>query len=184
MSFLITGFSASGTMYTAEVLQRIGYDVRHEMDGGIGTVSWRHLPRHEEYDIILHQVRHPLKVLGSAVTGQIKNINYILSFFEDVPFVYEDKLHRVMYTYINWTEWADKVSHYRYKIEDFDGEFKIILDALDLDTEKELPSISKLTNTHSHKDTYMNVTVDDLYDRDKFLARDILDQALLYGYDL
>jgi hypothetical protein len=182
--FLITGFGASGTKYTATIFQKLGYDVGHEKDGKDGVVSWKHLTKHENYGIILHQVRHPLKVLGSAVTGRNSSLEYILSNFDDVPYVYEDKLHTVMYAYVMWTEWADRVSHYKYRVEDFETEYKVIFELLGLDVPKRLPAVPKNFNSHSHKDTYMKVTVDDLYERDSILARDIMDILLIEGYEV
>lgn len=37
---LITGCGRSGTLFTTQLLQALGYDARHERSGGQGTVCW------------------------------------------------------------------------------------------------------------------------------------------------
>lgn len=188
--FLITGFGASGTMYTADIFQKLGYDVGHEKSGKDGVISWKHLPKYKEYDVVLHQVRHPLRVLGSAITGRNRNLKIILNYFPeylneyDMDKIYSDKLLMTMWAYFLWNQWAEQVSTLTYMIEDFDSRYKEIFKLVGLKPPKNLPNISKSINTHKHRNTYMNVTIDDLYERDKLLAMDILDMSLRYGYDL
>ena len=80
---LITGCGRSGTLYTAEVFRSLGLDIQHERDyrpdgstGKDGYASWflavddPHPPFGPsaigtEFDLVLHQVRHPLKVIPS-----------------------------------------------------------------------------------------------------------------------
>lgn len=80
---LITGCGRSGTTYISAVLQEFGLDVRHECYGADGICSWpmtvvdddlpwKWLPPGRNKDMkfthILHQVRHPLKVIASFYT--------------------------------------------------------------------------------------------------------------------
>src|SRR6188472_3358246 len=80
---LITGCGRSGTHFTARLLQEMGLDVGHETVGKDGAASWKHIVsgtfvyvgknrtqeiRDENFTPILHQVRHPLKVIASMQT--------------------------------------------------------------------------------------------------------------------
>lgn len=78
---LITGVQRSGTHFTWEFLNRLGVHVHHEGLGPAGAVSWlftwrasnfvinnpARLTNDHRFCIILHQVRHPLKVISSIV---------------------------------------------------------------------------------------------------------------------
>lgn len=79
---LVIGCPRSGTRYTAEVLRQMGVKVEHERMGRDGTVSsWftvddYYYPRAHggrradfEFDCVVHQVRHPLDVIGSLETA-------------------------------------------------------------------------------------------------------------------
>jgi hypothetical protein len=80
---LITGCGRSGTLYAARVWQFLGLDIRHERpvppDGIIGAdgmASWFMAvddpqppsgpsARDYQFDVVIHQVRQPLKVIAS-----------------------------------------------------------------------------------------------------------------------
>lgn len=81
---LITGCGRSGTFYSSEVWRRLGLDVRHERPiahhgvmGEDGAASWLMAVNDPnppfgpsavdyEFDVVIHQVRHPLKVIASV----------------------------------------------------------------------------------------------------------------------
>jgi hypothetical protein len=81
---LITGCGRSGTFYSAEVWRQLGLDIRHERPighhgvmGEDGAASWLMAVNDPnppfgtsavdyEFDIVVHQVRHPLKVIASV----------------------------------------------------------------------------------------------------------------------
>ena len=78
---LITGVQRSGTHFTWELLNRLGIHVHHEGLGPAGSVSWLYswreatfainnptpLSPDHRFCVVLHQVRHPLRVLASVV---------------------------------------------------------------------------------------------------------------------
>lgn len=88
---LVTAVPRSGTHFTAEKLNALGIRVRHEGLGPDGSVSW--LYAHDEsagrpypinnpqplvdqtFCVILHQVRHPLRVISSNMKAQERNLN-------------------------------------------------------------------------------------------------------------
>ena len=76
---LVTGCPRSGTRYTTLVLRRLGLDVGHERIGRDGVSSWALAVDAEQtpwgpswgdvrFDVVLHQVRHPLDVIDSVET--------------------------------------------------------------------------------------------------------------------
>jgi hypothetical protein len=81
VKFLITGYPRSGTKYTAKVLNKTSLDVGHEFKGKDGCVSWKHLPKALDFDLVLHQVRNPLKVIGSSHTI---NVTYLELDWDDL----------------------------------------------------------------------------------------------------
>ena len=80
---LITGCGRSGTLYAAKLWQSLGLDIRHERPvppngvmGADGVASWfmgAEDPKPPSgpsildyaFDVVIHQVRHPLKVIAS-----------------------------------------------------------------------------------------------------------------------
>jgi len=78
--FLVTGVQRSGTHFTWEMLNRLGIHSHHEGLGPAGSISWLYAWRARSYAIdnptslgnrrfcvVLHQVRHPLRVISSVV---------------------------------------------------------------------------------------------------------------------
>lgn len=81
---LITGCGRSGTLYAAQLWQSLGLDIRHERPvppngvmGADGAASWFMAADDPEppsgpsiinytFDVVIHQVRHPLKVIAST----------------------------------------------------------------------------------------------------------------------
>lgn len=88
---LITGCGRSGTLYAARLWQSLGLDIRHErpvppdgMIGADGIASWfmaaddPHPPSGPSaldyrFDVVIHQVRHPLKVIASMAQYILRN---------------------------------------------------------------------------------------------------------------
>lgn len=88
---LVTGCGRSGTLYASEVWKAQGLDVRHENPdppngqmGKDGIASWYMAvndpdppfgPSAEgyEFDLIIHQVRHPLDVIASCAQFVLKD---------------------------------------------------------------------------------------------------------------
>lgn len=74
---IITGCARSGTLYIAEVLRALGFDAGHERlysptrAGPVAPqtveVSWLAAPHRIDGALVVHQVRHPLKVVASLL---------------------------------------------------------------------------------------------------------------------
>ena len=83
---LITGVQRSGTHYSWEMMNRLGVHVHHEGLGPDGAVSWFFAYRSDagyainnperlsdqRFRVVLHQVRHPLRVVSSVVKASRK----------------------------------------------------------------------------------------------------------------
>lgn len=128
---LVTGCGRSGTNYTAEVLMRSGYDIKHEKPGVHGCVSWpmavnSYSPwgpmSNDDFEHVFHQVRNPLNVINSWIVN-ISNLKRDEWQFirRHVPEIKEDDsviVSAVKY-WIYWNKMADAISEWRYRIEDF-----------------------------------------------------------------
>jgi len=121
---LITGCGRSGTKYITAALRTCGLDVRHERMGADGIVSsffcfnaprypGRHPQRRPKFDIVLHQVRHPLKSIASIQTG--RSWAWTCQFLpvgQKAPL-----LKRACYNWLIFNEEAERISQWTYRIE-------------------------------------------------------------------
>lgn len=126
---LITGCGRSGTKYITRVLQKAGLDVEHEGYGKDGSVSfilafepdWYPCYHDEdnvikEFDVVLHQVRHPLKVIKSFMTvASDATWDYV---YHHIPITSDMNLidRTVRYWYY-WNLQAESISEMTYRIE-------------------------------------------------------------------
>ena len=122
--FLITGSGRSGTQYIARALCACGLNVGHEARGRDGIVSGfyafkaRHYPgKHPNprphFDIILHQVRHPLRAIASIQTG--KSWTWARQFAPFQPRA--SLLNRACHVWLAFNEQAERISEWTYQIE-------------------------------------------------------------------
>ena len=130
---LIIGCARSGTLFTSEALQKQGLDIGHEVMGADGMVSWfatfedccilpkEHLPSvsHTSF-FILHQVRHPLRVISSAVTLTAKSWRRICARVPEIT-LEESLLLRCMKYWYYWNQIAEAVASMTYRVETFNG---------------------------------------------------------------
>jgi hypothetical protein len=138
---LITGCGRSGTKYIALLMRRLGLDVRHEELGVDGVASWymavdtNEVPfgpalRGCEFEHIHHQLRHPLAVIASASTFKRQTWEFIcahipVSLREPLP------LRCAKYWYY-WNLEAEKVAHWRYRVEDLSTVFQAMCRRLEV----------------------------------------------------
>lgn len=173
--FLIAACPRSGTTYTAEVFQRIGLDVGHEELKSDGCVSWAH-GRHEGiWRCILHQVRHPIKVISSLRTVKWYDQERWVP-FDELP---KESVTRraTFWLWMNlWIEGLNPV--YRYRVEDMTSEWDTICRFLDIEP-CSLPDVSVTTNTRVNPEP---VTWKDIKDRDTSLFDGIVSMGIRYGY--
>jgi hypothetical protein len=121
MRVLVTGCGRSGTHYIAAVLRILGLDVGHEVVRKDGMVNWEtaavaRTELRRQYDIILHQVRHPHPVIEAS-----KGVNdHSRDLIRDkIPSIHTDDppiLFGMKYWYY-WNEMAKSKAHYSYRVE-------------------------------------------------------------------
>lgn len=203
---LITGHPRSGTKYTATLLQAAGKNYGHEVLGEDGTVSWLHISKggkvswlpeeidgfsfgesvdkraaveeQSKWEKIIHLVRNPLDVISSAQTLSDEAFEYMFASLKDSPGG-ERSLRWYMWTWLKWNESIEKVSEYRFKVEDLSIESEVLYKFLKL-TGSKVPQQfpSKNVNARPHN----NYTWLDLEIADKELCEAVKCKAREYGY--
>src|SRR5262245_1471922 len=123
---LITGCGRSGTKYIAAVLQKLGLRIGHERFAPDGIASWQMVfndapipgrPRGGvAFDVVLHQVRHPLLVIPSLSTFRAGSWHYVA---RHVPSDPDDSLLvRATRYWVCWNEQAQRLAQWTYRVED------------------------------------------------------------------
>jgi len=183
--FLITGHPRSGTGYISHVLSKLGLDVKHEDWGADGVSSYAHLLSPEKFSTIAHQTRHPLDVFKSVKTlskYNSKHYERTCHLVGEDPMIPPEKpLIRIMWTWINWCKEADRVSSYRYQIEQLDEIYPDLYEALGIEADY-LPESDDRNSRKDDPDYIEKITWDDLFKLDKQLAKQVKDLAKKYGY--
>lgn len=192
MKYLITGCPRSGTKFTANLLGRyLGYDTTFEKRGNRFTVSWKHIvsgyfdpPANQnvivcDFDRIIHQVRHPLKVIASMTTIWNQSMGFIGKFV-DLPDLLENKNQTVrncMNAWYGWNKIIEKKAVWRYKIEDLPTVLDTWCKYLDIPVFN-FPDIKNNINGRKH----ITLKWEDLFKIDEQLAKKIKNLSEHYGY--
>lgn len=195
VKILVTGCIRSGTAYTTAVLRSLGLDVVHEGLGKDGSVSaflgnptataeqlppW-HPPGAEHYDLVLHQVRHPVAVVGSMQTAGA----HFWKFVRDVGGVPgSGDVRHAMAFWIAWNQRIEKQADARYRIEHVSWRqlcawLPIQWNEHSADAIKKVP-----TDTNTRKERYRPLTWRILRMIDATLCAEIREMAIQYGYDV
>ena len=154
--FLITGAGRSGSTYITKVLQQCGLDVGHHkmrLDGIVCSFYCFEADRYPtrqpaprpHFDVILHQVRHPLRSIASIKTGRSwKWTCQFLPVDTTAPL-----LERCCYNWLVFNEEAERQAALTYRIEALEEAWPDIQRFLGFtyDYELAVAGISKKTNT-------------------------------------
>lgn len=186
---LIVGCGRSGTRYAKEVLAAVGIDVGHEVAGPMGTVDWHKVPDPSEYKLVLHQVRHPLRVIESTHTIMGRSWDFLS---ENEPRITRNDpiLVRSMKCWLYWNERAEKVSSKTYMVEEMEKHVTSICNELGVKmTPQKLGAVRRISKQNhtrranpKHKAKYPTLTWVDLEDADSYVAGEIMTTARRYGY--
>lgn len=144
MSFLITGGGRQGTTYMRNVLCNAGLDVGHERMAANGAVSagWcinthQYPGNHQQgprphFDVILHQVRHPLDTIASlqAVEFWDWNCEHISATPDDLLLV------RASSYWLEFNLKAEAQAVMTYRIEDLEKAWERVWVAISLYDER------------------------------------------------
>jgi hypothetical protein len=189
----IIGCGHSGTFYASEVFQHLGIDVRHELVGGDGIAGWNYthlLPSQfpefglPQDSVVLHQVRHPLKVISSVqsmlpetwidIAARVQARGYNWNPLDDPHPV------RGMKYCLFWNYMAEGIADYRYRVEDMESELSVILEILGIPGAP-MPNIPKTMNKHEYDHTF---SWEELHAANGFLYEKIRELSKEYGYRL
>ena len=156
---LVTGCGRSGTTYMNVFLRASGWDVNHEWMGGDGSVSWLlgaetdkapwgPLARDFEFEHIFHQVREPLKVIQSFYNSPPLATWLWISHCIPQVKMSDTKLTKCAKYWIHWNKMVEAKAEWRYRIEDFDVQYKEMGRRLGVEFDPAiLAGVSKKTNT-------------------------------------
>lgn len=184
---LIAAYPCSGTKFMAELLKTYGISARHEKSNEDVTVSWRHVGEPDkpgiskmEFEKVLHQVRHPLKVLasapfiGDARSEQIFRYNCAGLGKRDLEFY--------MRTYVRWDElsrgWNPVL---RYQLEQLKLVWPEICMHVGLPVDTEYVDDGVTRNSHNRSNVVL--TWEDLDAVSPEVSEQIFNLAKDYGYE-
>jgi hypothetical protein len=213
---LITGCGRSGTLYAAELWQALGLDIRHERPvppngvmGEDGIASWflaandPDTPsgpnaQNYEFDVTIHQVRHPLKVIASVGQFILKEGERAPSFIErNVPETIlseneqktlDEKRQLILQASRYWYHWnrlAEEKADFLVRIENLNNELPILCDYVGIDYIPEvmdnIPNNINDRRLHIHEEPWV-LDWSDIKNLDPQLYEKIRDLAATYGY--
>jgi hypothetical protein len=195
---LITGAGRSGTAYISSLTGKLGLDMPHELQmGRNGIVSWLLAAQTEdvpwgpkfskcEFDVILHQVRHPLKTISTMRTAMPASWRYIQ---KNAPSIKREDsvLSKSMKYWVHWNLKAEAMSSWTYRIEDFDlKQFCEKIHSPKLFNKRNRKRVNRLPTTINSRLRSIKKYLmwEDLRQEDENLCDLIQDQAKRYGYEV
>ncbi len=202
LKFIVVGTGRCGTGYIANVLTRAGIPCGHEWiycpayrrssrgSEIIGDSSAQAVPFVPDFDgYVLHQVRHPLRVIGSFIGFELFKDYRVHG--DDGDFMAQhftftgNEMYDVMRYYVEWNTRCERPDRYlRYKLEDIDRALvRRLADAIgepvdDAAIDQALTEVPRNTNTRNN---HQPVTWADLPDGP--LKDDLVRMTVRYGYD-
>jgi len=193
---LITGHPRSGTHFTAKLLKRMGYPTSCEgkrlRAGRTRFVSsWKHarpgvfrfrfrsVAIETDFDVVLHQVRHPLAVIASSTTLSHLTTNHLKKYLNipEPSIRHHQPLKLCMRSWIGWNRIIEEQAIWRFQLEALPEVFPEFCRQLGIPVQP-MPRLGK-KNTRRHP----SLTWDDLYAEDVALAKEVRELAIAYGYD-
>lgn len=214
---LITGCGRSGTFYSAEVWRQLGLDIRHERPighhgvmGEDGASSWLMAVNDPnppfgpsavdyEFETVVHQVRHPLKVIASVAQFILAKGQFAEEYIQrNVPQtkILGDELslntHQqlILQAARYWYYWnliSEEKATVTVQVEQLSKNLPYLCDLTDVEYRGD--NVEKIPTRINGRQYYLNEemwTVDwkDLEELDLDLAERIQNLATRYSYDL
>jgi hypothetical protein len=214
---LIIGCARSGTFFSAEIWRKLGLDIQHErdkrIDGSVGKdgfASW-FLTAEDPYppfgpsasevdfDLIFHQVRHPLKVIPSTAQYILQYGIYSPGFIEkhlpNIPLSPEESelnskqqllLKAARYWYY-WNLMAEKKASQTIQVEEMEKNLPRFCEILNVQYKPEfIKNVSKKTNSRIYfiEEEPWDLSWRELEKLDSTLTEKIKNLASLYGYKI
>lgn len=208
---IFTGCGRSGTTYIAKLMRESGVEIGHESVGRDGVAAWQivgapneNLPIglnirkriikglpieymsikdiFDQASIVFHQIRNPVDVVPSFFTipetfwmrvAQYMSINLEGSTIEKA----------ISYWYYN-NLLTERISDYRYRIEDIDIEIGNIFARLNRQFNSAiLDKVSRNVNSRKNKEGYRDVSWIDIRHAIPSMYDNIVNLAIKYGYE-
>jgi hypothetical protein len=197
---LVVSCGGGGTHYTAQCLQNVGIAVGHEHVGTDGYVGWPFAagPYHAygasrykpPFKHTFHQVREPLKVISTWMNSVwTQNLNHgVLAFIRrEIPEIKnEDSLcvQCAKYWYY-WNLKAEKISEWRYKVEDFVDLLDEFEARLQVYFDKKAVLLVPKNTYHWERDLNIEITWQYLKENlPEVLYTNLQNMAASYGYSI
>ena len=138
-------------------------------------------PISSHYDLILHQLRSPLDVIGSLLTLTKGSWDYI----DNKIGVYhlDDPVLWATRHWIKWNKRASQIASLSYRIEDIEAELPLICEMIGLE-HNETRAREILRQPAIHSRSHPVVTRDDIKHRDTVLVEELDEVVAMFGYKL
>lgn len=192
---LVTGHPRSGTHFTARMVRSLGYATSIEgrwMCGDTRLVSsWKHAQpgmfknrfysraMRQDFDTIIHQVRHPLDVIASSATLVDRTVDHIKKYV-DIPeptVNYDQPTTLCMRSWLGWNRLIEPIASWRFQLEELDEVFPEFCRQIGI-PEQPSPGMGA-RNTRSHS----KLSWQDLEAADADLTAEVREMAHRYGYE-
>lgn len=197
---LIIGCGRSGTKFISRLLTEIGLEMGHEKMMRDGLSNWYFTPTSTEhrqpigakikfdefeYGHILHQVRNPLDTIASAQTFMDESWSFISKF---IPIDFDRPIaYRCMQYWLFWNRLAQENSEWTYRVEDFENQFDSFCAKIqrpEFITQRSHQIISNSNKqVNTRKGRYKKLTLEDLNRLCPQLTKQIIQDAIEYGYE-
>ena len=190
---VIIGCGRSGTKYASNIFKKSGFDVGHEGLGLNGISSWCLVPYTDlrvwgpswkeikSFDnVVVHQVREPLKTISSLQTFEEISWDFIGKF---INFNRRDSrtLRAMKYWYF-WNKLAEKKAVITYKVEDFNSVFFKLCNMVRFNVDKKSAENVMATEKKANRRKHVYLTWMDLKNEDAALTEKIKKLAKSYRY--
>ena len=213
---LITGCGRSGTLYSAKIWQSLGLDIRHERPvppngimGADGAASWFMAADDSRppsgpsildytFDVVIHQVRHPLKVIASMAQFVLQHgkraPGYIERHVPDTKLSPEEQNHldfkqqlvlRASRYWYRWNLMAEAKADKIVRVENLNEELPDLCDLIGIPYRPSaLDGVPKDINARRHhiSDEPWEVTWEEIKRLDPKIYKSIKQLAATYGY--
>jgi hypothetical protein len=179
---LILAYPRSGTRYIQKVAEAHGLKFGHEgrEDCTDGMVSYKHLDKTDEFDIVLHQVRHPLSVISSSLAIVYDDVFRNMEAVTGRKFRSRNRIIKLMETWLVFNDMAEKVACLTYRIEDFESIYYAWGRDMQLEEIHSQPPLHINKNINSAR--HPNLSWNDLRYISAEVAEQIYEKSQLYGY--
>ena len=176
--------SRSGTLYGAVFLNRtFGIDVRHERVGKNGGIGWPMMDRDPaDFDLVLHQVRHPLFVFRSLGTHDKSLWRRVARHVGPLP--PGKTLQRYMHYWVNWNLMAESRASFTYRLADLKAGtevVRLISEAVGLPAKD--VSMGRMNRRNGRRGFMRRMpTWAQLFRADEELASKVVEMSIRYGF--